>query len=135
MISGILNHEFNKKEKIMSILPKIVIISLFVIFVPTFGFTQTDTIKFDVSASTLISSGKYSPFWMNGRSYSLVSLSPMGAIGTAKISKDFGEKQRIVDYEFLVNAAMRADNLKKRSFCSRIICRHKNMVVYFLRWF
>ena len=92
------------------------IIAFIALFISTLSFSQTDTVKYDVSASSLASTGKFSPFWMGARSYGLISTSPYGAMASAKITKNFGEKQRIVDYNFIINAVSRADKLKKEVF-------------------
>ncbi len=74
---------------------------------------QTDTIKYDISINSLLSSGDYSPFWFGAKSYGLISTSPFNAYTALKISKDFGNKQRIIDYSFLANAVARTDNKSK----------------------
>jgi hypothetical protein len=78
-----------------------------------FTIAQTDTIKYDVSLTTITSTGKYSPFWFGARNYGLISTAPTNALASVKILKDFGESQHNVDYKFLINAVSHADNFKK----------------------
>jgi len=93
----------------------------FIFFTLIFSFSahlfgQTDSIKYDVSITGLTSTGKFSPFWFGSKNYGLVSTSPNSAFTALKISKEFGEKQRIFDYTLVANAISRIDNDKKEVF-------------------
>lgn len=81
-----------------------------------FTIAQTDTLKYDVSLTSLTSTGKYAPFWFGARNYGLISTAPSNTLAAVKILKDFGDSQRIVDYKFLINAVSHADNFKKNVY-------------------
>lgn len=89
------------------------ILSLIFLLTTAFIFAQSDTIKYDISLTSHAATGTYSPFWFGARNYGLITTAPTGALASAKISKDFGESQRIIDYKFLINAVSRADNMNK----------------------
>ena len=82
-----------------------VIISTF----PSFLIAQNDTIKYDVTLSGLVSSGTYSPFWLQSNQYGKISSSPSSTNILAGLSKEYGTHKKLFDYGFKANVLVQTD--------------------------
>lgn len=101
------------------------ILLLFACFVQLIVLAQNDSIIYDVSISTAVTSGKYSPFWLQSNRYGVVSSTPQSAYLSTKINKDYGNSQRIFDYGFTANLLTRTDNQKKEIFFHELYAKAK----------
>ncbi len=96
-----------------------------ILFIPILVTAQSDTIKYDVTLSSAVSNGTYSPFWFQSNRFGVVSSTPQSAFLSTKISKDYGNNQRVFDYGFIANALMRTDTQKKELFFHELYAKAK----------
>jgi len=82
-----------------------ILISLF----PSTIIAQNDTIKYDIKLYGLVSTGKYSPFWLQSNQYDKFSSAPSSGDLQIGFSKDYGVKKKLFDYGFKANLLLRTD--------------------------
>ncbi len=92
----------------MSTLKSIVIFLL--LSLPILAVAQNDTIRYDIGTLGVVSSGAYSPFWIQSNQYGKISSSNTSADVWVGLSKDFGMKTRLFDYGFKVNLLLQTDD-------------------------
>ncbi len=82
---------------------KKLIIFLLLISLPFLIHAQNDTIKYDVELSGVTSTGTYSPFWLQSKSYGTIPDSPNNADLFLGISKNYGKSSRLFNVGFKSN--------------------------------
>jgi len=92
------------------------IIYILLLILPIFVFAQNDTIKYDINMLGVASSGTYSPFWLQNKSYGKIASSPTSADFLVGISKDFGKSTRLFDYGFKTDFLVQAFQNKTNTF-------------------
>lgn len=104
---------------------KNIILLFAILFFALIVSAQTDTIKYDVKLSTVVSTGTYSPFWIQSKSYGVVSAEPQSSYVSTKISKEYGHEQRFFDYGFGVNLIAKTDIKKKELYFHELYAKAK----------
>ena len=86
MISGVLNPDLNLQFMHLQFtigrvgfIFKRIIFPLIIIMLPFGVHAQNDTIKYDVGMLGVASTGTYSPFWLQSKSYGKITSSPYSA--------------------------------------------------------
>ena len=77
---------------------------------------QQDTLRYEAGISTVISTGKYAPFWLQTNQYGKIPASPASALLFAGIEKEYYHPEKVVDYGFKANALIRTFGGKKEIF-------------------
>lgn len=109
-----------------------IIFSICFIFIPFLTDAQQDTIKYELSDSRLLSTGKYAPFWMQSRNYGTVSASPQSSNLMVGISKELTAKKRLFDYGFKAEALIRIDNTKTDVYFHELYAQTRFWVLDFV---
>lgn len=96
-----LNHQFVIAKKILS---------LVLLLVATIHLSaQTDTIKYDISILGLVSTGEYSPFWLQSNQYGKISSCPASSNLLIGFSKEFKSSKKLFDYGFKANTLVQTN--------------------------
>jgi len=75
-------------------------------------YSQSDSIRYDITLSGISSTGQYAPFWLQNRHYGKTSTQPASAGLLVGIYKDFGSQKKVFDYGFKANGLVRTDKTK-----------------------
>jgi hypothetical protein len=78
-------------------------------FFPVGLFAQNDTIHYDLSLAGLVSTGQFSPFWLQSYQYGKVSANPFSTNLMGGISKEYGNKKKLFDYGFKADLLVQVD--------------------------
>ncbi|MEI8084754.1 MAG: hypothetical protein WCG93_00930 [Paludibacter sp.] len=100
----------------MTSLKKTLINSILYFICPFLLSAQNDTIKYDLSALGVVSSGAYSPFWINSKQYGKISDQPFGTDVMVGMNKDFSSKKSLFDYGFKADALLQTDNNQSKVY-------------------
>lgn len=73
---------------------------------------QSDTIKYEISVSELVGTGKFAPFWLQSNRYDLNTPASAGINQMATISKEYGSQTKKIDYGFKLSGLYRLDKQK-----------------------
>ena len=93
-----------------------IIISISFLLLPILAAAQSDSIMYNVDFMGIVSSGKYSPFWLQSNQYGMISSFPTSANIMVGVNKDFGLKTRLFDYGFKVNLLTQTFDTKTYSY-------------------
>lgn len=77
-----------------------IVIILLIIYPFVTTDAQTDTIKYELSVSSLSASGDFSPFWLQSNRYGLVTHSPHELKLMGELSKEYSRPDKNWDYEY-----------------------------------
>jgi len=102
--------------KLLVKLTKKIIISISLLLLPILAAAQSDSIMYNVDFMGIVSSGKYSPFWLQSNQYGMISSFPTSANIMVGFSKDFGLKTRLFDYGFKANLLTQTFDNKTYSY-------------------
>ena len=80
-----------------------------ILTVPTCLSAQSDTIRYESELSGLVSTGKYSPFWLQSNRYGKISPSPISALLSGNIYKEFENSEKLIDYGFKISTLLQTD--------------------------
>jgi len=123
MISGVLNPDLNLQFMHLQFtigrvgfIFKRIIFPLIIIMLPFGVHAQNDTIKYDVGMLGVASTGTYSPFWLQSKSYGKIASAPYSADLLVGISKDFGKSTRLFDYGFKANLLLQTYDNKTNTY-------------------
>jgi hypothetical protein len=100
-----MNLQFSIGRIILRLLKRIIILLIIILF-PLGISAQRDTIKYDAGMLGLVSSGTYSPFWLQSDEYGKISSGPTSADFYIGIHKDVGFKTGLFDYGFKANVLL-----------------------------
>jgi len=70
---------------------------------------QKDSINYDVTISGLVSTGKYSPFWLQSNQYGKISPSPISSNLLVGVNKEYNQRKRLFDYGFKANGLIQTN--------------------------
>jgi len=73
------------------------------------SFAQNDSIHYRVEMMGVASTGSSTPFWLQSKSYGIISSLPSSADVEIGIIKEFGSKSRLFDYGFKANILLQTD--------------------------
>jgi len=68
-----------------------------------------DTVRYAVTLGGLYSSGQFAPFWLQSLNYGKVYHTPTTAYGSLAVYKDYGYRERLVDWGFGADFLSRTD--------------------------
>jgi len=98
-------------------------IGILVCLFPSFLIAQNDTIKYNLSLSALVSSGNYSPFWLQSNQYDKLSSNPSSGDLQIGFSKNYGIKKKLFDYGFKANLLLRTDKATTTAYFHEIYAK------------
>lgn len=104
---------------------------LFILF-PVFLAAQNDTVKYDVSVLGVVSTGAYSPFWMNSKQHGKISDKPFSAGLLAGINKDYNTKKTLFNYGFKANALLQIDKTQTKVYFHELYAKARFSVFDFV---
>lgn len=73
---------------------------------------QTDTLKYELNTLGVISTGQFSPFWLQNNQYGAISEQPFSFNAGVVLSKEMSHPHRLFDYSFKVSALFKTDPQK-----------------------
>jgi len=100
---------------------------LFILF-STVISAQNDTIKYDVSILGVISTGSYSPFWLQSKSYGKIASAPNSADLLLGISKDFNPSSNLFDYGFKTSFLVQTFDNKTNTYFNEYYAKARFLV-------
>lgn len=105
------------------------IVLLVFVFICFATDAQKDTIQFELKGVGIISTGNYSPFWLQSQHYGQNSASSSSSNLHIGISKDYGLKSRLFDYGFKANLLCQTDNQKPNIYFHELFAKLRFSVV------
>lgn len=73
---------------------------------------QNDTLKYELNTLGVISTGLFSPFWLQNNQYGAISEQPFSFNAGVVLSKEMSHPHRLFDYSFKVSALFKTDPQK-----------------------
>ena len=86
-------------------------------------YGQNDTIRYETGITTVASTGKYTPFWLQSNQYGEISASPTSALIFAGLEKGFYNPQKLFDYSFKADVFVSTDKNKKEIYLHEIFSK------------
>ena len=111
---------------------RIIIISLIICLLPFGVSAQNDTIKYDINMLGVASSGTYSPFWLQNKSYGKIASSPYSADFLLGVSKDFDKGSKNFDYGFKADFLVQTNQSKTNTYFHEYYAKARFLVFDFI---